>query len=151
MPGSGDQRPKSQRHQKEFNLKKGDLPNVNCHLTPPPPCPPPPSHWAPAAGHGWKGNLIKGSLVTKDPPLLSASSSSSSRQKQKTKKWDWFFVLMRAKDWKMLLHKLYEENRKERWAMNKKICILFVPCWLINTLCGVSSITKQLYYWQTDE
>lgn len=35
MPGSGDRRPKSQRHQKEFNLEKGDLPNVNCHLTPP--------------------------------------------------------------------------------------------------------------------
>lgn len=33
MPGSGDQRPKSQRHQKGFISKTGDLPNVNCHLT----------------------------------------------------------------------------------------------------------------------
>ena len=54
-----------------------DLSNVNCHLSPfppkapalPPPAqppPPPPPGQAPAAaGQGWRGNLIKGSPVTK--------------------------------------------------------------------------------------
>lgn len=34
---------------------------------------PPAHHQAPAAGQGWGGNLIKGSPLTKDPPLPLAS------------------------------------------------------------------------------
>lgn len=55
--------------------KTADLSNVNCHLTPPPP-----SHWAPAAGQGWRGNLIKGSPVTKDPPSTPGGAQRQARR-----------------------------------------------------------------------
>lgn len=72
MPGSGAQSRKTQRHQKGFNLKNSRP--VQCQLSLNPPPPPSPSRRAPAAGQGWRGNLIKGSPVTKAPPLLPASS-----------------------------------------------------------------------------
>lgn len=57
----------SEAHQKGLESRTADLPNVNCHLTRRP------TARLPAAGQGWRGNLIKGSPLTKEPPLLLAS------------------------------------------------------------------------------
>lgn len=118
MPGSGAQRPKSQRHQKGFNLKNSRPVQCQLSLNPPPPTttpPPPPSRRAPAAGQGWRGNLIKGSPVTKAPPLLLASSGRLTETK--ATKWDWLFVLTRAEAWLLLLHKLFGRKTEKGMAM----------------------------------
>lgn len=66
--------------------KTADLRNVNCHLTPPPPqSPPPPFCWASGAGQGWRGNLIKGSPLTKAPPLQLVNSSRPAETKAQKK------------------------------------------------------------------
>lgn len=124
MPGSGAQRPKSQRDQKGFNLKNSRPVQCQLSLNPPPltttPPPPPPSHRAPAAGQGWRGNLIKGSPVTKAPPLLLASCGRLTETK--ATKWDWLFVLTRAEAWLLLLHKLFGRKTEKGMARCEVNC-----------------------------
>lgn len=80
MSGSKGFKRQNLKDIKELNLKKkeknSDLSNVNHHLT----------HIVtinsntvilPAAGQGWRGNLIKGSPVTKTPLLMPTCSGRS--------------------------------------------------------------------------